>query len=97
MANRKPKDEEAEDSPGIGHNNTLSTKELKNLVERIESIVGERKGLNEDIKEIMNEAKSKGYDKRTIRDVIKFRATDEDARRERQDLLDMYLNALGLL
>lgn len=98
MPKKKPEPlEETEDeTPSTGHN-TLAPKELKNIVERAESILEEKRAIAEDFKELMAEAKSKGFDTRTVKEVIKFRAMDIETRQERQDLLDMYLQALGLL
>lgn len=95
MAKKKPENEE-DDTPGVGHN-SLHAKDLKNIIERAEAIVEEKRACAEDFKELMAEAKSKGFDARTIREVIKYRAMDIETRTERQDMLDMYLNALGLL
>jgi uncharacterized protein (UPF0335 family) len=100
MARKKAQLEEVEeDEPaGAGHNSLqLSAKELKNIVERIESLLEDKKALAEDLKELMAEAKAKGFDTRTVKEVIKFRAMDVSTRRERQELLDLYLSALGLL
>lgn len=97
MAKKKPTTAElSEEVAGIGHN-SLSSKDLKNIVERAESILEEKKVLSEDLKELFVEAKSKGFDNRTVKEVIKYRALDQEVREERQALLDMYLSALGLL
>ena len=97
MPKKKPTTAELnEEVAGIGHN-SLSSKDLKNIVERAESILEEKKVLSEDLKELFVEAKSKGFDNRTVKEVIKYRALDQEVREERQALLDMYLSALGLL
>lgn len=81
---------------GMGHN-SLSPAELKNICERVESLIEERKATNEEIKTIMTEAESKGFDKKTVKEMIKIRSMDADDFKEREDLRDLYLAALGLV
>lgn len=83
-------------TPGAGHN-ALSPKQLKEFCERIETLIEDRKAVNEDIKQVLEEADHEGFDKKTIKEVIKIRAMDPEERAERKELLDMYLQALGLL
>jgi uncharacterized protein (UPF0335 family) len=68
--------------------------QLRTIVERIENIEGEIKELVEAKKEIYQEAKSNGFDVKILREVIKIRKEDEDARDEKESLLDAYLMAL---
>lgn len=84
------------EEPGVGHN-SLSPKDLLNIIQRVESLMEEKKSLGDDIKNIFNEAESKGFDKATIKQVIKIRAMDQEKRIEKAELLDMYLHAIGLL
>ena len=91
----KPTEEQIEE-PGKGHN-SLSPAELKNIVERIESLTDDRAAINADIRLIMTEAESKGFDKRTIREMVKMRGLGGEEFTEREELRDMYLAALGLV
>jgi len=70
---------------------------LKAFIERIERLEEEKSALMEDIKEIYAEAKSTGFDTKTIRKVVALRKMDEEKRREADDLLDIYRNAIGLI
>lgn len=81
---------------GQGHN-SLAPEELSKIVVAIESCLEQRKSINEDIKAAMDVAHQKGFDKRTIREVIKLRSLDAEKRKEREDLRDLYLSALGLV
>jgi uncharacterized protein (UPF0335 family) len=85
-----------EETPGAGHN-SLSPSQLLSYVEKIEKLVEDRKAVNEDIKTVLEDADNSGYDRKTIREVVKLRAMDPDERQERQELLDIYLRALGML
>ena len=70
---------------------------LRLLIERVERLEEEKKGIADDIRDVFAEAKSAGYDPKIMREVIKLRAMDKDARDERDALLDSYRSALGLL
>lgn len=68
---------------------------LKALVERVERVEEEKKALSADRKEIMTEAKAAGFDPSIINKVIKIRAMDPHKRTEQQQMLAMYLDAVG--
>lgn len=91
----KPKTDDLIEEPGQGHN-SFSKIELMKIIEAVEGILEQRASLNEDIRAAMEVAKEKGFDKRTIREMIKMRALNEEARNEREQLRDMYLLAIGL-
>lgn len=87
---------------GIGHNSArvpgeVAADEIRAFLERIERLTEEKKALQGDISEVYGEAKGHGYDTRTLRTVVKIRAQDRDKRKEEQELLDLYLGALGML
>ena len=69
---------------------------LKLLVERIERLDAERKGIGEDIKDVFSEAKATGYDVKILRHIIKLRKMDANARREAEQLIVTYADALGM-
>lgn len=71
--------------------------QLKAFVERIERLEEEKATIAEDIKEVYAEAKSSGFDTKILRQVIRLRAQDSAERQEQEALLDMYLNALGMV
>lgn len=68
---------------------------LKSLIQRIEKLEEEKAALAGDIKEVYSEAKSAGYDTRIMRQVIRIRKMDKADRAEQDELLDLYLNAVG--
>jgi len=79
----------------IGHN-LVAGEQLQLLVERIERLEGEKKDIAEDIKDVYLEAKSRGFDAKIIRQIVRLRAMDPDARREQRYLVDAYASAIGL-
>jgi uncharacterized protein (UPF0335 family) len=76
---------------------TVAADQLRQYIERAERVMEEIVGLRGDLKDVFAEAKGQGYDTKTMREIIKLRAMDPDARREREALLDTYKAALGML
>ena len=100
------------EKPGIGHNSGnpepfkepetkdvegVGGQRLKAFIERIERLEAEKSAMQEDIKEIYSEAKGTGFDAKTIRKIVALRKMDAEKRRESDDLLDIYRNAIGLV
>lgn len=71
--------------------------QLKALVERIERLEEEKKTIAADIKEVYAEAKGHGFDTKILRKVISLRKKDAADRQEEEQMLDLYLQALGML
>jgi uncharacterized protein (UPF0335 family) len=68
---------------------------LKAFIERIERLEEEKKAIADDIKDVYAEAKGNGYDVKIIRKIVSIRRQDENKRREEEEILDLYLSALG--
>ena len=68
---------------------------LKSFIERIERMNEEKQAILDDTKEIYAEARGSGFDVKAIREVIKLRKIDRDARAEQEAILDTYLTAIG--
>ena len=71
--------------------------QLRSIIERIERLEEEKQALADDIKEVYAEAKANGFDTKTLRTVIRIRKQDTSERQEQEALLDLYLQALGML
>jgi uncharacterized protein (UPF0335 family) len=69
---------------------------LRAFVERIERLEEEKKALADDIKDVYAEAKGNGFDTKVIRKVVSIRRQDREKRREEEEILDLYLSALGM-
>ena len=69
---------------------------LRAFVERIERLEEEKKALADDIKDVYAEAKGNGFDVKIMRKIISIRKQDRDKRREEEEILDLYLAALGI-
>jgi uncharacterized protein (UPF0335 family) len=75
--------------------NTLDGGHLKSFIERIERLEEEKKAIADDIKDIYAEAKGTGYDVKIMRKIVSIRKQDAAKRREEEEILDLYLSALG--
>ena len=70
--------------------------QLKTVVERIERLEEEKKALAGDIKDVYAEAKGTGFDIKVLRKIVSIRRQDADKRREEDEILELYLAALGM-
>lgn len=71
--------------------------ELRQFIERIERLEEEKAGIAADIKEVFSEAKSRGFDTKIMRQVIRLRKMEDNDRQEQEELLDIYMRAIGML
>ena len=69
---------------------------LRAFIERIEKLEEEKKAIADDIKEVYGEAKGTGFDVKIIRKIVSIRKQDRDKRREEEEILGLYLSALGI-
>lgn len=75
----------------------VSTAQLKSFIERIERLEEEKSEIAEQIREVFGEAKGSGFDVKIIRKVLKIRKMEAQERLEQEELLDLYLSALGMI
>jgi uncharacterized protein (UPF0335 family) len=76
---------------------SFAVDQLRSIIERIERLEEEKATLSEDIKEVYAEAKGNGFDTKILRTVVRLRKQDSSERAEQEALLDLYLNALGMI
>jgi uncharacterized protein (UPF0335 family) len=70
---------------------------LTTYAERVERLHKERDDINTDIREVYAEAKDAGFDTTILREIVRERRMDPEARHSRYALLDAYRQALGML
>ncbi|MEN9708373.1 MAG: hypothetical protein RIQ68_781 [Pseudomonadota bacterium] len=75
--------------------NSVDAGHLRAFLERIERLEEEKRAISDDIKEVFAEAKGTGYDVKIMRKIISLRRMDRDKRREEEEILELYLAALG--
>ncbi len=69
---------------------------LKSFIERVERLEEERKVIAEDVRDVYGEAKSSGFDPKIMRKIVSLRKTNLEKRREEQELLELYMSAIGM-
>lgn len=76
--------------------NTVDGGHLKAFIERIERLEEEKRTIGDDIKEVYGEAKGTGFDPKIMRKIVSLRRQDKSKRQEEEEILDLYLSALGM-
>lgn len=80
----------------IGHNSGgISGERLRSFIQRAERLNVDKENIAEDMKALFKEADSSGFDVRAIKEVIKIRKMDKADRQEREELVRIYLDAVG--
>lgn len=85
------------DSDVSAEMNQATVGQLTAIVERIERLEEEKKALADDIREVYAEAKANGFDAKVLRRIVSLRKQDVDERKEQEEILDLYLAALGMI
>ena len=75
----------------------VAADELRLLVERAERLEEEKKGISDDIKDVMAEAKGRGYDPKAIRKILSIRKKKKEEYQEEEAILEVYMQALGMI
>lgn len=73
-----------------------SAAHLRQIVERAERIIEERRAVAADMRDLMAFAKGLGFDTKAIRALIKLRELEPDVRSERDAVIAVYRDALGI-
>jgi len=91
--------DDPEDGPGKGVDASyrVTAGELRQFIERWETLQAEKEEVAEQQKEIMAEAKARGYDTKVMKKVITLRKRNRDDIAEEDAILEMYMEALGML
>ena len=76
--------------------NGVAADRLRSFIERIERLEEEKAALTADVREVYAEAKAVGFDVKVMRQVVRLRKMDTADRRELEELLDLYMGALGM-
>lgn len=75
----------------------VAADELRQFIERLERLEEEKAGVAGDIKEVFAEAKGRGFDTKAIRTILRIRKQDHSERQEQEAILELYMQALGML
>ena len=74
----------------------IAAEALKQAIDRIERLEEEKKALQGDIKDIYTQAKSQGFDPKIIRQIVRLRKVERQEREEAEQLLELYMAAIGM-
>lgn len=73
----------------------IAAEALRQFIDRIERLEEEKKALSDDIKDVYLQAKGQGFDTKIIRKIVSLRKKDRQEREEEEQILELYLAALG--
>ncbi len=73
----------------------VSGAELRQYIERIETLEHEKAELGEQIRDTCAEAKTEGFDIKIVRQLIRMRRMKKEDLAEQEELLELYRRALG--
>ncbi|SDQ99047.1 Uncharacterized conserved protein, UPF0335 family [Rhizobiales bacterium GAS113] len=82
---------------GNAMSDAIGRDELRSFIERIENLEAEKASIAGDVREVYAEAKGRGFDPKIMRQVVALRKKDAGERREQEEILALYLEALGML
>ena len=74
----------------------ITADELRQFVERYEALAAEKQDIADQQKEVMAEAKGRGYSVPILREIIRLRKMRPDDVAEREAVLEIYRQALGM-
>lgn len=69
---------------------------LTSFIERVERLNAEIDATKEDVKEIYSEIKGVGFDVVAVRKIVAMRKIDKQKRDEQDEILSLYLSAIGM-
>ena len=84
------------DSENSAENYRVAAGELRQFIERFETLEIEKRNIADQQKEVMAEAKGRGYDTKILRKLVVLRKRDLQDIAEEEAVLDMYKSALGM-
>ena len=81
----------------IKTNGDAAAEELRQLIERAETIETEIAGARDDLKDVFAEATARGYDKKAIKRVMARRKKRREEVLEEESIFETYADSLGML
>ena len=75
----------------------ITGEQLRSFIERIERLQEEKDAISTDIKEVYAEAKANGFEVKIMHKIVALRKKTPEERSEEETILDLYLQALGMI
>lgn len=76
---------------------TIAVGQLRAFIERIERLEEEKGDISNDIKEVFAELKGTGFDAKAVRTIIRLRKMEPHERQEAEAMVQLYMDALGMV
>ncbi|MDR1267292.1 MAG: DUF2312 domain-containing protein [Holosporales bacterium] len=76
--------------------NTSESGRLKQYVEKLEHLEAEKKEIQEQLSDVLKQAQHDGFDGKILRKVLRLRRMKTQDRTFEEELLQLYLHALGM-
>jgi uncharacterized protein (UPF0335 family) len=76
---------------------TPGDNQIKSIVARIENIEAQIRELGSDRGDVYKEAKGNGFDAKALRKIIALRKLSSEDRAAQEQILETYMNALGMI
>jgi uncharacterized protein (UPF0335 family) len=73
----------------------IAAEALRQFIDRIERLEEEKKNLSADIKDVYAQCKSQGFDTKIVRKIVALRKRDRQEREEEEQIMELYLAAIG--
>jgi uncharacterized protein (UPF0335 family) len=86
--------EDRNEGMGGGH---VAADELRLLIERVERLEEEKKGIADDLKDVFAEGKGRGYDPKAMRRILAIRKMKREEYQEEEAIVEVYMQALGMI
>ncbi len=80
----------------IKANPDTAAQQLRQFIERIESIDSEIIGMQDDRRDVFAEAKATGFDPKGMKAILTLRKMDPTSRAENEAIFETYKSALGM-
>jgi uncharacterized protein (UPF0335 family) len=87
---------ELQTDPAAGHN-SFPKEQLRSIIERIERLEEEKAAIASDIRDVYTESKGGGWDVKALRTIVRMRRQDPNDRAEQETILELYMQALGMI
>jgi uncharacterized protein (UPF0335 family) len=75
----------------------VSSGQLRQFIEKVERLEEEKAELMDAIREVFAEAKGNGFDVKIMKQVLKMRKMKQEELMEQEELLTLYMQALGMV
>lgn len=74
----------------------VAKERLQSFISRIERLEEDKANIAADIKDVYAQAKADGFETKAMRQIVKIRKMEDHERKEQEEMLDLYMHALGM-